>query len=122
MDIETLIEMNSNEKIYIGYWRKSFFDIFSGLPFPVSSFMKLEQTDIIDKSIEILYKFGLKHSFFGFSKCRLCNLKNGTSEFLINYNKKTYIIHEGYFHYIKDHNVKIDNKLVEIVNYYSNKL
>jgi hypothetical protein len=106
-------------KKYIGYWRKNFFNIFHKLPYPYSNIKKLNQNDIIEKIIIMLRKYAIVMTYFGWSPCRKCGIKNGNSEYHINYNKITYVIPFGYFHYLIDHNVKIDNILIEILNYYT---
>lgn len=114
------ISINKQPKKYIGYWRRNFYNIFDKFPFPVPSIIKLDQSDIISKTKNILLNFGITESYFGYSHCRLCKLdKNEYFEYWINYNNYTYVIPAGYFHYLIEHNVKIDDKLVEIVNYYS---
>ena len=107
-------------KKYIGYWRKNCYNIFDEYPFPIPNIIKLYQSDIIDKTKNILLNFGFIMSYFGYSYCRLCKLtRNEYFEYWISYNNITYVIPAGYFHYLIEHNVKINDVLVEIVNYYS---
>jgi hypothetical protein len=118
-EIHKLAIYNQPQK-YIGYWRSNMYNICDEFPFPFPSFMQLEQERIVDKTIQILKKYGVVVSYFGFSQCRLCNLKrNGHSEYFISYKNITYVIPFGYFHYLMEHNVKIDSVLLEIVDYYS---
>lgn len=64
-------------------------------------------------------KYGWEEHYFGHAHCRLCcKIANGNAEYLISYQVITWVIPTGYFHYLETHNVKIDDKLVEITNYY----
>ena len=81
-------------------------------------FKQPQLEEIIIKTKNILNKYGTIESYFGHSKCRICNNYNEYSEYSISYNNITYIIPFGYFHYLEMHNVKIDSKLVEIVQYF----
>jgi hypothetical protein len=112
------VSMQNQQKKYIGYWRKNFLNIFDEYPYPSPNLYKLNQSDIIIKTKNILNKYGTIESYFGHSKCRICNNYNEYSEYSISYNNITYIIPFGYFHYLEMHNVKIDSKLVEIVQYF----
>ena len=114
-----LINTNEQPKKYIGYWRNNFLNILDEHPFPLPNIYKLDQSNIIIKTKNILNRYGIVNSYFGYSSCRICNNNNGNSEYMISYNNITYIIPFGYFHYLEIHNVKIDDKLVEIINYYS---
>jgi hypothetical protein len=114
------LTLHEQPKKYIGYWRKNWYGIFDEYPFPIPNKTKLNQSDIIDKTKIILSKYGAITSYFGCSCCRLCKFsKNGNFEYWISYNNITYVIPVGYFHYLIEHNVKINSLLVEIVNYYS---
>lgn len=114
-----IIKITTQPKKYIGYWRKSIFDFTSEYPYPIPNFFTLEdQTELIQKTKNVLQKHSYTESYFGYSNCRLCGLKNGISEYWIDYQDITYIIPIGYFHYLEQHNVKMDDKLIEITNYY----
>lgn len=68
---------------------------------------------------ESLLIFGMEMrlvSYRGWSNCRICNCKNGTRELEIRKDDKLYVIPEGYLHYLIDHKVGIDKKLVELFN------
>ena len=118
-NIDELMALYNQPKKYIGYWRKNFYNICHELPFPYPNLKKLNQIDIINKTISILNKYSIIIRYMGYSSCRICDLqKNDKSEYLISYNKNTYVIPKGYFHYLTEHNVKIDDMLIEIVNHY----
>jgi len=107
--------------VQIGYWRQkidSFTDS-SILPFPMPSMVPLDQTDISQRALEILEKYGKKQQYRGHSPCRLCDSTNGSCEYDIGFKNKEYHIPEGYFHYLTKHNVEIYPTLVEIVEYYT---
>lgn len=110
---------NVNPKIYIGYWRDNFISFTDNRPYPISNFITLNQTNIIIESKRILNKYGFLDIYFSYSKCKLCNYKEGFIEYKIIYDDITYVIPNEYFHYLENHNIKIDKKLVEIVNFYS---
>jgi hypothetical protein len=59
-------------------------------------------TDIKDK------RFG---TYLGCSKCRICGIINGDSE----YNYNGFIFPEGIFHYIVNHNIEIDNDFKDMI-------
>lgn len=113
------IFLDEQPQKYIGYWRKNFFNFFDEYPFPIPNIKKLNQSDIIAKTMHVLNTFGRTNSYFGYSSCRICKKRNEYSEYSIHFNNSTYVIPSGYFHYLIYHNVKIDDTLVEIVNYYS---
>ena len=106
----------------IGYWRETI-DTKSQYPFPMPHMITLDQQDISDRTIAVLEKYGKSISCNGYSPCRLCcdHKNNGSSEYTISYKEEKYVIPSGYFHYVNDHNVKIDDRLVDIVHYYTNK-
>lgn len=125
--IFTIVVMSATK--YIGYWRRN--DLHQCFPFcecykypiPVSHDTILDQAEMINKSVQVLDKFATTQGYRGYSPCRLCpNKRNGFAEYSIGYNGVTYIIPMGYFHYLRDHNVKIDDELVEIVEHYFPKL
>ena len=110
---------HTQPKIPIGYWRTIRFDVFNKLPWPQIAKKTLSQTKTIEQAKLVLEKYGWKEHYFGQSHCRLCNkVANGNGEYLISYQGTTWVIPTGYFHYLETHNVKIDDMLVEITNYY----
>ena len=89
-------------------------------PYPFPSLQTLNQKEIITRCENVLKKYGFYHGYKGYSICRICQYnRNGDSEYLIDYEGTTYVIPIGYFHYLKEHNVKIDSILIKIVNSYS---
>ena len=116
-----LTETYEQPKIYIGQWRKCMLSLFDELPYPIPNIIKLNQTDIIQRAKQVLTEFGYTQTYFGHCSCKLCYFSDiHFSEFWISYNNATYIIPYIYFHYLEEHNIKIDDQLVEIVNYYAN--
>ena len=106
-------------KQMIGYWRHHFFQTNEPYPFPIPNLFSLQQKEIIQQAKDVLNEYGIEEMYKGYSPCRLCSLKNnGYKEWFISYQGITYVIPFGYFHYLIDHNVKINDTLVEIVNYY----
>jgi hypothetical protein len=119
--LSNLAETYEQPKVHIGQWRKNPFSLFDTLPFPIPNIVKIEQTEIVTRAKQILAEFGYTQTYFGFCSCKLCNFSEiHCSEFWISYNKTTYIIPYSYFHYLEEHNIRIDDRLVEIVEHYSN--
>lgn len=91
---------------YIGYWRREkkwdFFPFswFYEYPFPYSHNKELFQGDIIQRSLHVL--------------------ENEGDEYILPFHGEQYTIPFGYFHYLRDHNVKVDDDLIAIVEYYEN--
>lgn len=113
-------KIHSQPKIPIGYWRSNPLNVFDKLPWPTISWKTLFQAKVIEQAKLVLEKYGWKEHYFGQAHCRLCWKLNGNAEYLINYQGITWVIPTGYFHYLETHNVKIDEKLVEITDYYMN--
>jgi len=70
-----------------------------------------------EKAINLLYEIdrnntGRRLHYKGYSRCRICDCVNGSSELEIIVKsdkiKTKFIIPEGYKHYIEKHNVKPD--------------
>jgi hypothetical protein len=118
LETKTEIKIKNN---YIGYWRTKR-DSLSNFPFPDENssdvvydeeYIKTVK-DVLDKNSEII-------QYRGYSNCRICNKLNGSSEYCINYKNETFCIPQGYFHYLTEHCVKMDDTLMEIIEYYRNQ-
>ena len=117
--------LTETPKKYIGYWRRT--DLHQCFPFcecykyPIPSpTTQLNQNEICVRSLKILQLHGEVIHYFGWSTCRICHQHNECNEYIITYKDEKYAIPFGYFHYITDHNVKMDDMLVEIVEFYEN--
>lgn len=77
-----------------------------GIPFP-------EKDDFVARLKSIQKRAQIIH-FKGFSRCRICNKINGTTE----YSYSGWNWPEGYLHYIVDHNV---SPSVEFFNFVMNR-
>ncbi len=51
----------------------------------------------------------------GLSLCRLCNNRNGSKEFIIDYSKGKVHWPEGYSHYVEVHEVRPSDMFLEII-------
>ena len=119
-------KVDETPKKYIGYWRRTDehncfpFCKCSEYPIPCPHHEQLDQEEIIEKTICMLKNYSIEiESYFGSSPCRLCdNDENGSEEYVILFNGYQYVIPFGYFHYLRDHNVKIDDTLLKIVDHY----
>lgn len=85
---------------YIGYWS----DGKNGFPMPTAN--EVNNNDEAVLKLEAIFALGEEIYCKGMSPCRCCNKMNGSSEFHIQDNKNTYIIPEGYKHYLQDHKIK----------------
>lgn len=115
------------DRKYIGYWRTFALHECNpsckcrNYPIPQPHDTILDQADIICDAHYTLHHY--RHKVVhcnGYSQCRICNIQNDDREYEIEYNNTIYVIPFGYFHYLEEHNVKIDDQLVAIVNYYEN--
>ena len=95
---------------YIGYWS----DGKNGFPLPQSN--AVENNEEAIKMLDKILENATALSFRGFSKCRCCNKNNGNKEYSIVANNKTYIIPEGYRHYLVEHKIKPSPLIAEIYN------
>ena len=90
--------------IQVGFWRRS---ENSGEQLPWPLVQKLPEA-IKQKVISYL-EYGEKcNQQKGWSNCRLCGCHNGSFE----RNDGEFVWPEGYVHYIRDHDVKIDDDLL----------
>ena len=53
-------------------------------------------------------------AYRGYSNCRICGCRNGSNELEIKKGDTIYMIPEGYLHYLIDHKVGIDTKLLGV--------
>jgi hypothetical protein len=72
------------------------------------------QNAIIGKLRQAFATHRMKH-YRGWSTCRLCNMANGSGEIDIEHNGTTYVIPQGYLHYLEDHKVEGDKRLLQIL-------
>lgn len=106
----------------IGYWadkRDMAYgtkDGFTGQTYlnPVEDSATQDQTGIIAK-LKAAYASGHTVNYRGWSTCRICDKHNGSSELEVIKGNMKYRIPVGYVHYLEDHNVAADPKLLEIL-------
>lgn len=114
------------KEIIIGYWRITedqtelshpYAKKLLEFPFPIENSLKKENAFLQEKVLTLLKK-ELENSrkvfYRGYSNCRICNKLNGSAEFDIVVENTKFIIPEGYLHYIEDHNVEIDFRLLKL--------
>lgn len=58
---------------------------------------------------------GYWQQYRGWSNCRLCGKQNGSKELEIIRGDTKYRIPEGYLHYLEDHHVGYDPRLLELL-------
>jgi hypothetical protein len=111
----------SKQKI-IGYWKENNniyyinnkeYEFYKNLKLPIENSAKENQVEIIklleqkqkdiDTGTDIDSDIDI---YFGDSICRICNKKNGCCEYYDEY----YRWPGGYIHYLKEHNVAIDDE------------
>jgi hypothetical protein len=112
---ESALKPRANDYVSIGYWSHKEGDD-TGLPFPVAhSEHDLDiQSQIIQK-LKIAYKTGTMRHYRGWSTCRLCKRNNGGRELEVIKDNVKYRIPEGYLHYLTEHFVEADRRLLEIL-------
>lgn len=98
--------MNDN-KISIGYWKKSI-DSNESLPWPEEGNLSSDQKN---KVIQFLSEGKVKHSWRGMSQCRICGCFNGSTCL----ENGDFLYPSGYVHYIQDHNIQPDPRLMDFL-------
>lgn len=98
-----------NGRVLIGYWFK--------YKMPVE-----DSNDLTEKQMEAFwpkYFRALEHgrtiNYKGSSHCRLCGQSNGSTEVELSLKGIKLAIPHGYTHYIKEHDVKPDSLLLELL-------
>jgi hypothetical protein len=111
---------HSENEVKVGFWASdsfSFSNSFSN-SFPISNSSTLSdsQKNKFLQQLDLVIKKSRVEQYLGFSICRICRCHNGAQEYYFKAkNGKTYIFPEGYQHYIKDHNVAINQEFFNIV-------
>jgi hypothetical protein len=69
---------------------------------------KLIHNAVKENFVSIHYK--------GYSSCRLCNCMNGsiTYSYYEKSSNTTFMLPEGYFHYVLDHHLKLNQSLIDL--------
>jgi len=84
--------------------------------FPVENTANEDNSSLINKLVklqnEIKNDDNCMKSYYGCSMCRICGINNGNSEYIFN----NFVWPEGYIHYIRDHNIEIDDEFKEFLN------
>ena len=91
---------------FVGFWKGC--DKWTQMPVANSS--TTDQREIISK-IKLVQKFAKKTSYRGLSPCRICHDYNGSEEYAID----GFVWPSGYIHYLKKHNVAIDEEFSSYV-------
>ena len=97
----------SDKKTTIGYWYSKYEPQY---PKPVEGKPFTGQKEFLER-LEKIEKRTQKIHYKGWSRCRICNCMNGTTEHV----SKSFRWPEGYIHYIRDHNVKPDEDFYNAV-------
>ncbi len=53
--------------------------------------------------------------YMGFSRCRICNINNGSKEYYIIDKNNMYIFPEGFLHYIEAHNILPSEDFIDLL-------
>ncbi len=98
---------------YIGFWKNGILnqDLYCQF-IPVENSAIEDQTKYIDKLLDLQKTIHNGDIYLGYDKCVLCNqtLK------LYHYKYKGLTWPESYSHYLSEHNVKIDEELLQMLN------
>jgi len=91
--------------ICVGFWKESVdMGWFPGketwTAVPVANSATSDQSALLTKLARV-EAIAQKTSYFGFSKCRICNAPNGCDEYSYN----GFVWPSGYAHYLRDHAV-----------------
>lgn len=103
----------NNIKHYIGFYKEigNINSQWTKMPIPNSNKIPTSMLNILIDRIKFAEKYATVISYRGISMCRICNQYNGHRE----YHLQNYIWPEGYIHYIKDHNVAIDDNFIDFI-------
>lgn len=95
----------------IGFWKTNNpSNIYTDVPVENSAIE--DQTEYINKLKDLQNEIHDGDLYLGYDHCVLCNNKLK----LHIYKHKGLTWHESYMHYLEDHNIKMDNQLVEVLN------
>jgi hypothetical protein len=100
-----------SKDITIGYWKSH---LHEDLPIPLPDTACADQAEVIAK-LKALMSGGYWQQYRGWSNCRLCGKQNGSKELEIIRGDTKYRIPEGYVHYLEDHRVGYDLRLLELL-------
>jgi hypothetical protein len=95
--------------VAIGYWFKF------NKPVEDSNNLTEEQMKLFTKKFSKLLCSGSRSFYKGSSICRICGKLNGSSEIKAEYKGYTFVIPDGYTHYIHAHNVRPDSFLLSLM-------
>lgn len=100
-----------SKDITIGYWA------YRGEegPSPVADTALPDQAEVIAR-LKAAMDRGYWEHYRGWSNCRLCGKPNGTRELEIISGDTKYKIPEGYLHYLEDHHVGYDPRLLDALD------
>lgn len=87
-----------------GFWcmKEDEFNLFKEHPYPKENEMNQEDLETFIKRLKTVESKTPTFSYMGFSKCRICGMRNGTK----TYYTDLFAWPEGYSHYIEEHGVK----------------
>jgi len=108
--------MNNPLNVYkIGFWNNYGFDDFLPIPIKDTNILSKEETLDFIKNLEIIEEKTFRIFYLGYSQCRICFQDNGSFEHYYKYNNKLFVFPEGYKHYIREHNIRIDDEMYKMV-------
>lgn len=100
-----------SKDVLIGHWA---WKLEEGLPTPRADTALPDQAQVIAK-LKAAMSNGYWQQYRGWSNCRLCGKQNGSKELEIIRGDTKYRIPEGYLHYLEDHHVGYDPRLLELL-------
>jgi len=98
--------------VHIGHWNDNR-NNYPQFPMPVVGKQR-DSSENIAKVKRLLEK-AEQVQYRGPSLCRCCDKFNGSVEYRYNAGKDTvYVIPQGYIHYLEEHNVQVDPRIVAL--------
>jgi hypothetical protein len=106
----------SHQKKVEGYWRGRYEpdkdlpspELFNGTP--TEEYKKFVKT-----FSDMKYVSPFPEMYMGYSYCRICNMKNGSGEYNVDYKGCKVYYTEGLLHYYQEHNVLPSEEFYRIV-------
>lgn len=98
-----------SKNIYIGFWKEPSNSDWVNMPIENSAReCQANLISLLEDRQNTLYRDGgTRTDYLGHSTCRICaKWNNGCSEYCID----GFVWPEGYMHYLKEHNVEVDNE------------
>lgn len=111
VSISRLIDLRENKScgIMIGYWGKDRDD--KTYPWPQHYVDELQKETMISMIANYLDSGKFVEGYFGWSTCRICGCKNGSTEL----SDGVYVWPQGLSHYVREHKVRLPDEFIKHV-------